>query len=93
MAELSISPRTAQKIARVHGITEGELRDAVECVQGLYGRWDDDPERGRRALIDVAVRGRSATVVRYPAEHPIGMLGNWAACTSLTRPGRSARHG
>ena len=52
VAELSISRRTAQKIAQVHGITEEELRDAVECVRGLYGRWDDDPERGRRALID-----------------------------------------
>lgn len=84
MAELSISRRTAQKITQVHGITEGELRDAVECVQGLDGRWDDDPERGRRALIDVTVRGRSATVVLYPATHPMGMLGSWAVCTSLT---------
>lgn len=72
VAELSISRRTAQKIAQVHGITEEELRDAVECVRGLFGRWDDDPERGRRALIDVAVRGRPATVVLYPAEHPMG---------------------
>jgi hypothetical protein len=36
VAELRISRRTAQKIAQVHGITEDELRDAVECVRGLY---------------------------------------------------------
>jgi len=72
VAELSISRRTAQKIAQVHGITEKELRDSVKCVRGLYGRWDDDPERGCRALIDVAIRGRPATVVLYPAEHPMG---------------------
>lgn len=72
VAELSISRRTAQKIAQAHGITEGELRDAVECVQGLYGRWDDDPERGRRAVIDVEIRGRPATVVLYSAAHPMG---------------------
>ncbi|HEX5348517.1 MAG TPA: hypothetical protein VFW64_15655 [Pseudonocardiaceae bacterium] len=36
VAELRINRRTAQKIAQVHGITEDELRDAVECVRGLY---------------------------------------------------------
>lgn len=72
VARLSISRRTAQKITQHHGITEVEVRDAVECVRGLYGRWDDHPERGRRALIDVTVRGRPATVVLYPSEHPDG---------------------
>lgn len=69
---MSISRRTAQKITQLHGITEVEVRDAVECVRGLYGRWDDDPERGRRAVIDVTVRARPVTVVLYPAEHPMG---------------------
>lgn len=55
-----------------HGITEAEVRDAVECVRGLYGRWDDDPEQGRRALIDVTVRARPVTVVLYPSKHPMG---------------------
>jgi hypothetical protein len=72
VARLSISCRTAQKVTQLHGITEVEVRDAVECVRGLYGRWDDHSERGRRALIDVTVRGRPATVVRYPSEHPMG---------------------
>lgn len=72
VAELSISRRTVQKITQLHGITEEELREAVQCVRGLYGRWDDDPERGRRALIDVTVRGRPVAVVLYPAEHRMG---------------------
>lgn len=72
VAHLSISRRTAHKITQLHGITEAEVRDAVECVRGLYGRWDDDPERGRRALIDVTVRARPVTVVLYPSKHPMG---------------------
>lgn len=72
VARLNISCRTAQKITQLHGITEVEVRDVVECVHGLYGRWDDHPEQGRRALIDVTVRGRPATVVLYPSEHPMG---------------------
>ncbi|MGH3997021.1 MAG: hypothetical protein ACRDTJ_06115 [Pseudonocardiaceae bacterium] len=67
VAQLMISDRTAQKIAQLHGITETEVRDSVQCVRGLYGRWDEDPERGRRALIDVVIRDRPATVVLYPS--------------------------
>ena len=52
--------------------TVKERTVAVKCVRGLYGRWDDDPERGCRALIDVTIRERPATVVLYPAEHPMG---------------------
>jgi hypothetical protein len=72
VAKLSISRRTAQKITQLHGIPEVEVRDAIECVLGLYGRWDVDPEWGRRALVDVTIRGRLATVVLYPSEHPMG---------------------
>lgn len=72
VAQLAVSRRTCQKITQRHGVTEVEVRDAVECVRGLYGRWDDHPERGRRALIDVTIRGRAATVVLYPSGHPMG---------------------
>jgi hypothetical protein len=72
VAHLSISRRIANKITQIHGITEVEVRDAVVCVLGLYGRWDDDPERGRRAVIDVTVRDRPTTVVLYPLQHPMG---------------------
>lgn len=72
IAELLISERTAQKIRHRHDIEPDELRDALVCVAGLIGRWDDDPERGRRALIDVTIRDRLATVVLYPRRHPMG---------------------
>jgi hypothetical protein len=72
VAQLAVSPRTAQKIAQRHGITEAEVRDSVQCVRGLYGRWDENPEHGRRALIDVVIRDRPTTIVLYPAAHPMG---------------------
>ncbi len=72
VAVLMISERVAQKIIQRHDIEVGELRDAVVCVEGLPGRWDDDPERGRRALLDVVIRNRTATLVLYPREHPMG---------------------
>lgn len=72
VAQLTISRRIANKITQIHGITEVEIKDAVVCVVGLYGRWDDDLERGRRAVIDVTVRDRPATVVLYPLQHPMG---------------------
>ncbi|MGH4006737.1 MAG: hypothetical protein ACRDTH_00960 [Pseudonocardiaceae bacterium] len=37
VARLSISRRTARKITQLHGITEIEVRDAIECVRGLSG--------------------------------------------------------
>lgn len=83
MVELSISRRTAQKIAQVHGITDEEVRDAVECVRDLFGRWDDDPERGHRALIDITIRGETCHSRALSSEAPRwGMLGSWAVCTS-----------
>ena len=60
IAVLMITERTAQKIIQRHGIAEHEVRDAVVCVSGLVGLWDDDPERGLRALVDVVIRDRLA---------------------------------
>lgn len=47
------------------------MQDSGGVPRDEYGRWDDDPERGRLAVIDVAIRGRPATVVLYSAEHPM----------------------
>jgi hypothetical protein len=72
VAELRISPATAGKIENKHGVSASEIRDAVVCVPGLAGRWDDDPERGLRMILQVRVRGDRALVVLYPASHPLG---------------------
>ncbi len=71
-AQLSISTRTARKIAQDHGIAEAEVRDAVQCVENVPVRWDGHPKRGLRAVLSVIVRGRPCAVVLYPVKHPMG---------------------
>lgn len=42
------------------------------CVAGLRFTWDDDPERGRRALVEVSIRNNPVLVVLYPVSDPMG---------------------
>lgn len=70
VAVLHISDRTAEKIHSKHWITPDEVRQAVVCVTGLDYGWDDDPERGMRALVDCRIRGARVIVVLYPATEP-----------------------
>lgn len=72
VARLSVSTRTANKIAARHRITESEVRDAVVCVAGLEYVWDDDSDRGVRAIVQVKIRDQSTLVVLYPAGDPLG---------------------
>lgn len=67
VARLDVSHATAQKIINMHGLSEQEVRDAVECVAGLSFVWDDDLERGRRAIVETFIRGDRTLVVLYPA--------------------------
>ena len=66
VADLKISRATAEKISRKHHITGQEVRDAVVCVRGLRFTWDDDPERGLRALVETEIRDHVVIVVLYP---------------------------
>ncbi len=72
VAELAISARTADKIRSKHNIEPDEVRQALVCVAGLEFTWHKDEERGERALVAVALRGRPALAVLYEAEHPMG---------------------
>jgi hypothetical protein len=38
----------------------------------LQYTWDDDPERGRRAIAEAAISGRRCIVVLYPVDDPMG---------------------
>ncbi|MGH3741940.1 MAG: hypothetical protein ACRDT1_11470 [Micromonosporaceae bacterium] len=67
-----MSQRTAEKISQRHHMTEGEVREAVTCVPGLVYVWDDDPDRGLRALVKTRIRGRDALVVLYPTDDGLG---------------------
>lgn len=66
VAELRVSERTRQKIIQKHGINEEDVRDAIVCVEGLKGAWDDDARRGRRAILKTSINGRPALAVLYP---------------------------
>lgn len=72
VAELRISDRTAHKVSTRHGLHADEIRDAVQCVEGLPFAWDDDPERGLRAIVEVEIRHQLYLVVLYPVSHPMG---------------------
>lgn len=72
VTRLIISARTAEKLASRHGLDQQEVHDAIVCVRGLSYIWDDDPERGRRALVEVRIRGRRCLVVLYPVADASG---------------------
>jgi hypothetical protein len=72
VARLINSARTAEKLTSRHGLDWREVHDAIVCVRGLSYVWDDDPERGRRALVEVTIRGRLCLVVLYPVADPSG---------------------
>jgi hypothetical protein len=67
-----ISEATRTKLSALHRLNADEVRDAVVCVSGLPYAWDDDPERGRRALVGVRIRDDPVIVVLYPVTDPFG---------------------
>ncbi|MFJ7042308.1 hypothetical protein ACIQVC_02730 [Streptomyces sp. NPDC101112] len=76
VAELIISDKTEEKIVSRHRISAEEVKDAIVCIAGLPFRWDDDPDRGKRALVRVKVRNVAYLVVLYPVQDPMGDV--WA---------------
>jgi hypothetical protein len=72
VARLIISQKTAAKLAGRHGLERQEVHDAIVCVADLRYTWDDHPERGRRALVEVEIRGTRCLVVLYPVDDPSG---------------------
>jgi hypothetical protein len=71
-AQLIVSQKTAEKLAGRHRLDWEEVRDAVVCVAGLQYVWDDHPERGRRALVEVEIRGDRCLVVLCPVDDSSG---------------------
>jgi hypothetical protein len=72
VAQLIVSDRTAEKLSSRHGLDVGDVRQAVVGIRGLQYVWDEDKERGRRALVEADVAGRVCIIVLYPVEHPLG---------------------
>jgi hypothetical protein len=72
VARLHISYRTAQKIINRHQIDIADVNDAVVCKSGLRYVVDDDPDRGRRLIVEALIADKKALVVLYPKEDPMG---------------------
>jgi hypothetical protein len=66
IGDLWVSQRTAEKLQSKHGLSAEEVAGAIVQVAGLSYRWHDHPERGRRLLLDVEIRGMRVRVVLYP---------------------------
>ncbi len=68
VARLLVSWRTADKITNRHGIALVDLRDEVECVEGLQGVRDDRSDGSTRYYLFVKINRRNVKVVLCP--HP-----------------------
>jgi len=66
VAQLIVSDATAQKLVGKHQLDWRDVRDAIVCVRGLRYAWDHDPERGRRALVEVVIGYGRCIVLLYP---------------------------
>jgi hypothetical protein len=76
VAELFTSRQVRRKLIKDHQVELADLEDAVVCVPGLRGVWDDDPDRGPRVILRVPIRGIPHIVVLYPIVHPLGGMWN-----------------
>ena len=76
IAVLNISPRVAEKIWNRHELEPNDVRLAVVARTGLPFRWDDHPERGRRAVVETVIARKKVACVLYPVEHPLGGVWN-----------------
>lgn len=68
VARLHISPATSTKISSKHGLDAQEVKAHIECNERLFYTWDDDPERGLRAIVQFSIRSRSCLAVLYPSD-------------------------
>jgi len=66
---LDLSPRTAHKIATLHGLQADEVREAVQCISGLSFSWEEDL---------TVVGGRSFG-------WPIRAFPTWSSCSRRRR--------
>jgi hypothetical protein len=74
IARVRISERVMRKIIDEHGISPGEVRAAVERVEGLDFSWVYEPERGRvnpYVIVRTKIGEEDALVVLYPTDNPM----------------------
>ena len=78
VARLKISPRTAEKIQQAHHLEPNDVRDEVQCVEGLTFAWNySETQGGWRAIVEVRHRRGLMLVVLFPTrEEDIWNLGS-----------------
>lgn len=76
VAQLLISDATAAKIRGRHHLDPHDVNDAVVCREGLEYEWNDDPERGLRAIVETVIGSKPVWVVLYPAGDDVYHLGS-----------------
>ncbi|MEJ7765662.1 MAG: hypothetical protein WKF86_09215 [Acidimicrobiales bacterium] len=84
VAQLHISERTIAKIRGRHGLDPADLRDQIVCVSTLTGRFDEDPIRGGRIIVQVTIHGQEVIAVLYPSKKRIE--GDWHLGSAYRRP-------
>jgi hypothetical protein len=83
VAQLIISEATKRKLATKHGLDWRAVNQAIVGAHGLRYTWDDHVERGRRALVEASIGGRTCIVVLYPVDDPLGDV--WALGSAYPR--------
>ena len=83
VARLIISDATKEKLSALHGLDWHDVNEAVVGARGLDYFWHDDPDRGRRAIVEAEIGGRRCEAVLYPVDDPMG--GAWALGSAYPR--------
>ena len=66
VAVLRVSPPVRAKLSSKHGLEAEEVAAALIGMDKLVAVWNDDAERGRRAIVEVLLGTRRILVVLYP---------------------------
>jgi hypothetical protein len=83
IAQLIISETTKAKLSAKHGLDWREVNEALVGTADLLYTWDEDPQRGRRAVVEATIGGRRCLAVLYPVDDPLGDV--WALGSAYPR--------
>ena len=75
VAVVTISDHVLAKIGSKHGISEGDVWEAVHASSVLRSAWVEDERGSRLLVVGQTARGRSLRLVLYPAGDGVWRLG------------------
>jgi hypothetical protein len=87
VADLIIDPSVEAKIRRKHGLTGAEVKQAVVYAKDLQAEWQDDPERGRRLVVQgTTYLGRPFIAYMVPLNEHDEEEGTFKLKTAIAEP-------